>query len=603
MSSNFDSNLDYVRDGEPVGAPTANRPVSELAQLVALLEARVAATQAGSALYAWNASLSPDTTVGSPVYFDAVNQRFAPAVSAVTVNDGGSLTVADTSNVYGVVAIKTNATLGNVILYGRETLDLSAAIEPGAVVGPGLYYLSATAPGKLTRRKPPVPVPVLRYDGNGTVMVNPAWRDTVLDHTHQRFVLQAVPAGDTTPPASNQPHVITNPDTAIEGWLPANHAIFNGTAPANAQFGYNLFANRALADAWPPLPPENASLEMDGVVVDTGVNGQVLFDRNGIWWMTKCYGQVPWPTALTTDGDQLVEEQVSLGAEEYDGDPCYNARRRLVLSFLKFSYFTDAIAVTSLSSNDPRLQVLCATDPAREATAGPLLLKLNLHFAVGQEPAAGYTVFKQFDPATQTFVPGPVASGVYAKSGNVTLTGDAVETVTIGTTPQQVYRGDVGITVINANDRELPIESTRLDEVTVEFDGGVMYLAFPAGVTTSLRSRICVPESLDVTDPTMSIRLRVLAKGPGTLPNLSLSVRRVPTSPNGVTVLPTTDTTVALTNTFTAASADRYQDFVSSPFAIAAGDDVLFTLTRTNADAYGYPVGLMRQAGLIGSSD
>ncbi len=599
--ANFDKSLNLVRDGEPVGASVANRPVGELAQLVAMLEARVIAAQAGATVYSRDRSISPDAGVGSPVYFNAALQRFDPAVSAVTIDDTGALAVSESSGVWGIVASKTNSTLGDILLYGCDTIDLSAAVEVGTPIAAGVYYLSPSSPGKLTRRKPPVPIPVLRYDGVGGVMVSPVWRDTVLDHTHQRFQLKALPSGDHTPPASGQPHVITNPDPTIEGWLPATHASFGGHAPAHAQFGYNLAANSALASAWPPLPPENALIEMDGVVVDTGVNGQVLFDRNGIWWMTKCYGQVPWPTALTTDGDQLVEDQISLGIEDYDGDPCYATRRRLVLSFLKFSFFSDAIAVTSLASSDPRIQFVCATDPTREASAGPLLLKLNLHFTVNTTPISGFSVFKSFDPETQTFSHGPVASGVYAKSGNVSIVGSDSEVVHIGSTDYTVYRGDVGISVINANDQELEVEQVRVDGVTEEYDNSVMYLAFAAGRTTSIRGRIRVPESLDITSPTLAIRLRVLAKGPGTLPNLALTVRRIPLATT-VTVLPTTDSVVTLTNTFTAAAADRYRDFVSTPFTIAAGDDVLFTLTRDNTDAYAYPVGLLRQAGLVGSS-
>ena len=599
--SDFDqtSSLDYVRDGEPVGASEVNRPTAELAQIVALLQARVAAAQAGTTLYARDRSISAAAGIGSPVYFDAVAQQFKPALSAVTLVDG-ILRVADSSDIWGVVAHKTNATLGDVLLYGFEKMDLSTAVEPGTVIAPGVYYLSATAAGKLTRRRPPVPIPVLRYDGQN-VMVNPLWRDTVTDHTHLRFDLLPMPAGSHAVLNNpNNPHVIFYADATKEGWLPANHASFNGKAPAMAKFGYNIAANPALRDAWPPLPPENAVLEMNGIVCATGINGQVVFDRNGIWWMTSCINQVPWPNKDFDIAD-IGEAQESLTHPEYDGNPCYKSLKRLSLSFLKFTYFTDAVAVTSLTSDDPRLQVVCDTDPSTVASTGPLRLKLDLQFTIDPDPVRGYTALKSFDPDTQTFSGGPVASGVYAKSGNVQLAGSASEVVTIGSTPYTVYRGDIGISVISADSRELYVSDIRVDGVKEAYDSNTMYLGFENNKTSSLRGRIRVPENLDVTSPVMAVRVRILSKGAGTLPNLTLSVRRIPKSVGAIAVLPTTDTTVSLVSTFTAVGVDRYRDFASSSFAVAAGDDVLFTLTRTAGDAYNYPVGLMRVAGLIAS--
>ena len=48
--------------------------------------------------------------------------------------------------------------------------------------------------------------------------------------------------------------IITDADDNLAGWLPADHASFNGKAPHGAQFGYNFKQHSSLANSWPPLP-------------------------------------------------------------------------------------------------------------------------------------------------------------------------------------------------------------------------------------------------------------------------------------------------------------------------------------------------------------
>ena len=125
----------------------------------------------------------------------------------------------------------------------------------------------------VVQQRPPVSVPVLISDGQGNVLVNTQITDFVHDHVHYKFDLVALPAGEHTPPLEPARHTIENADPTVEGWLPADDPVFNGKAPANAQFGYNIGANAQLNNLWPPIPVNAASLEMLHKSVFVNVNG------------------------------------------------------------------------------------------------------------------------------------------------------------------------------------------------------------------------------------------------------------------------------------------------------------------------------------------
>ena len=128
-----------------------------------------------------------------------------------------------------------------------------------------------------------------------------------------------------------------------------------------------------------------------------------------------------------------------------------------------------------------------------------------------------------------------------------------------------------------------------------------MYFGFDAGKQQAIRARIQVPVTLDATSPMMTLVFRIIGLGAGTLPPMTLSYRRIPASSTPA-ALPLTDTTISLTTGQTLTAANQYLDISSSAFAVAAGDDVLFTLQRGASDSYIYQVGVMRQTGLIASA-
>lgn len=598
--------LQLLSPGDPVRAGTINRPLRTNDQNIKYVWDVLQAAAVGSTVYARRQTVEAEVQVGMAVYLDPTTQRFTRALAVAAVDaTTGVVYTAPSAQVWGVVTAKLNATLADVLLYGLDDVDLSQATADGAPAA-GTYYLSGAAPGKLTRQQPPVSVPVLRRIPDGRVFVQPQFVDYLDRHTHYRFDLACRPAGITAPPAENALHVVTAPDSAVRGWLPADHSLFAGKAPPGAVFGYNLAAHPALQAVWPPTAAATAELAWNkGLSADVGFTGVPLgtgglavLDVNGIWWMSNCYGDVPWPLWFESGSSDSYSD--SVGAE---------CPRRLDMAlqlyFSRVNFATDASVVLSLRSDDARLRVRCYGDPTREAATGHLVLDLDLNLVVTDDEP-GYLALKSFDPDTAEFKRGPVAEGLWAASGNVNLAGSATSTRTIGGSPRTVHHGVVAVSVDPADTKELDVQLVRLDGVEEAYVGAppLMYLEFAAGDERAYRGKINVPGDLAITAPELKLRFTLLGRAVGTLPQLTFSARIVPRPADGLDTpldLPEDVDEFAVTCVTTAVLTDtnQYVEAESEPFAVAAGDTVFFNVSRGDADGYAGDMGVLRQAGVV----
>lgn len=599
---NFNDFIQLIRNGEPLSAGVPNRPISAVDARTRYLWDVLQASFLGSTTFARQQTTAADVLVGEPVYWNANTQRFERGLAGVSFDAAtGGLVTSDASQIWGIIAKKINSTLCDVLLSGFAKIDITAALQAGETLKAGTYYLSRTSAGKLVSARSPIPVQVLRATGNGYVFVSPQWPD-LTKHSHLRFRLKPIPAGTHVPPESGDRHVITNPNVHVEGWLPADHAVFDGKAPAHAKFGYNISANAALLAAWPPLPPENAVLLDDGVMVPDGDQGLVIFDRNGIWWLSDCYDTVPWEATLATDYEVVSESAVVSITPE---DCPYIWRDRLDLFFTKYEFLTDQTVVTSLVTNDDRISIFCAGgDPLTPSNVGPLEIKLNLEFLSDDTDPGGFLALKAWDPETGKFHRGPVTTGVFARSTNVTLTSDNSATETIDDVERTVHHGRVGIEVTTDDDREIFPDLVRLggNGASEEYVSDVMYLQFDAGVQLrSLRVRFQIPTTLSLVNPKFALKLRVMGLGSGTLPNLVVTYRRVPAATTPA-ALPTSDSSYTIVTTDTLTAAKQYVDKTGNQVPIAAGDELFVTVLRNISDGYASDVGLLRISGILSAS-
>jgi hypothetical protein len=692
--------IQFIQQGEPVSPGTPNRPMRQLDQNIKYLWDVIQAAGLGSTVWAREQTIEPDAKIGMPVYYNPTTQRFERALANVeTDGTTGEILTAQSSQVWGIIGIKHNATLADLLLYGYDDIDVSEALgDPGGEVPAGLYHLSNQTAGFLTTTKPPVSVPVLRADGNGNVFVNPTFMDFLDSHRHYRFELDMSPAGDTTQPVIGDPHVITNPDSTLSGWLPADDAIFEGNAPEGAKFGYNLSMAGLLNDLWPPLPvtsttidllrpsfyeamkqahleymwdvpqvtngsPQSIAIALEGAQVGDSVvitpdvtagdvfyeghvdtagsvtiraikagggsttpgmtNLQVVcikdpdnwrevklagtpfddilvIDRYGIWWMSDCFDECPWPTNLETNPDASVSE--SVGATPDCPRPTPDIA--CVLWFTKVNFSTEATVVTSLRSVDDRVKILCR-DTTKPGTTGDLDIDLDLQLTLGDDDRRGYLVFKELDG--DKIHRGPVTEGVYATSSNVLLTSQ-FQTYLIPGDPTSavVHHGLTGLGVLTEPTRELSSQLVRLDGVTEEFDP-VLYLGFPDDVQTSFIVKFEVPADAPANS-SFAYRTRLLGRAAGTLPPLTVEYNIASRPPAGL------DTPVLVTSSWTAltcdttgvlAAADESVEAESDAFAAAPGDIVYVRVTRDPedlADEYAGEVGIMQQVGVLTSA-
>jgi len=599
--------IKFIKEGEPVSPGTPNRPLQQLDQNINYLWELIQAAEMGSTVYARSQTVISTLKVGQPVYLNPATAQFEPAFAATDTDSAtGYLVMSDQAQVWGIVAEKHNATLADILLFGYASVDISEAIGnlPGSEVPAATWYLSGSSAGQLTQQQPPVTIPVCKTDLSGGVFVNPSFVDFLENHRHYVFDLEMLPAGTVSPPPVGGTHTITAPNSNQVGWLPASDAIFAGNAPAGARFGYNLSQNDALNGVYPPVPLQSACIQMQRPSVwDTALERKwygeqlmedlVIIDRNGIWWMSDCYDEVPWPTDLDTGG--------SVSASYGDCDPG-GKEYSLKLYYTRVGFATGNTTVSSLRSLDDRLVITCADKPD-PATTGDLDIDLDLSFMIGDHDVNGYTVFKSLDTETSTFSMGPVAEGVYATSSNVLLTSPKQSTdVVAGKT---VYQGPVGIGVLTQTSQELLSQLVRLDGVTEE-SYPVLYLGMPDDVATSYVVKFEVPSD----SPAGSLfvfRPRIIGRAAGTLPLLTASYYKSGRPTDGLNVpISVTQSYVALTmdTVATLASANEAVEAASDSFSVDPGDVVYIKLERTPedvSDLYVGELGIMQQVGVLTS--
>lgn len=597
--------LRLIGERAPVRAGEVNRPLRQLDQNTKYIWEVLQAAAIGSTVYSRRVTVEEDAKVGMAVYLDTTTQGFKRCLAVAEVDNAtGVVVTAASAQVWGIVATKHNATLADVLLYGVDDIDISQATADGTPAA-GTYYVSGAAPGKLTRQKPPVSVAVLRRTPDGKVFVQPQFVDYLDRHTHYQFNLTCEPAGTASQPAENALHTITDGNSLLRGWLPADHPVFDGKAPAGAVFGYNLSAHTALQNVWPPIPVGNAELMWNKALsadvgftgVPLGSGGLCVLDRNGIWWMSNCYGDVPWP--LDFDSANSTSYSDSIGAE----CPRHN-EMELKLYFTKVNFATDSAVVLSLHSGDARLKVRCYGDPEKEASTGHLELDLDLNLVV-KDDQEGYLALKDFDPETSEFKRGPVVEGVYALSSNVNLSGTTSATRSISDVDRTVHQGLVAVSVDPADTKELEVQLVRLDGAQEAYydDPPVMYLEFPAGDQAEYRGKLHVPTDLAIAAPEMKLRFWVLGRAVGTLPQLEFTFRIVPEPVDGLlTPLDLDDTSDANLTCVTVATLTDSNQYVlaeSENIEIGPGQTIYFTVRRLADDGYAGAVGIIRQSGLV----
>jgi hypothetical protein len=571
-----------------VNAAATGRPTRELEADLRYLKDLVDASGYGSALVARYVTANPAVLAGQPVYYDTAQLRFDLAFAAVSYDaPTGTISAAPSADCLGVCLAKHSDTLVDVLLWGRQVLDVSAATGPNPAAG--RYYLSGTTPGLLTRQSPAISVPVLFLAPDGTVTVNPAPRDFLTQHVHYKFDLHCLPAGTTSPPGGGGRHTITSPNVSLPGWLPASHASFGGHAPTGAAWGYNLAAHPQLQRTWPPIPIESAVLFWDkgtgGTLVPTGLNGGLaVLDQYGIWWMSDCNGDVPWPATYNSASPPDPP------AADTDPPTCPRPTYMwLKLGFVADLFATRTTLVTKLSPGSPKVTIV--GPDAAPATTGPLTIDVDLDLAVSPTNVAGAIALKSF--GNSGFTKGYVTEALIQGSG-LSLTSTNPDTTTSpGTT---LHKGTVTVGLSpNPVLREVPPAVIRLADAEEHTYQNLPVIALPAGRTSGVYYTFAVPPDGLPGSPTFTMRLVVTGISSGSsVANITAAYRRIPDAPTTPATIPTSDTPLTFAST-TAVGVTQQLRADSAAFAVAAGDRVLVSIVGTN-------LGILSATGILGGS-
>lgn len=607
MSSSWSHNIKHVTPGEPVQAGVVGRPDKVLENRTNYLKERVDAADAGQALIDRAVTLAPSVLPGQPVFWNSVDKRYERALAAVEIEPNTQNFVSQpTSDCVGLCLRKQSETLGDVVLRGVVDLpELTNAIADSVTAG--RYYLSSSEAGKLVKQRPPAGSFVCYVLGPKDtctaiprVVVAPQQKDYVEEHIHYRIELVAAAAG--TPTLTGSSYVILNSNTELPGWLPADHAIFNGKAPAGAVFGYNLSAHTALQNLWPPMPVQSVSVLWDkgenllgATEVPLGAAGLVVCDVNGIWWMSNCNGDVPWPASVVTPDSTCPRDETM----------------RMYVVFIRMLVGNDRSVVTSLTPGAESPVVLTNCN-SQNATTGDLNINLNLLTPVTD--AAGSTVLKEIVDGKK-FAAGVVAEGVFTTSAQLLLTGTQTRALSVQEKEEFNLSGDItlhqGVVKIDYTDflveREISPQIIRLSDTVERLYMDIPYLGFPAGQSSLMRLRFNLPDSNLGDNLQMKVRVRFFGRGgnavtAATLPALYMTQRRLPKPAADGTQLPTTDAELAF-DSVVALRLDNATERDSASFAVAAGDTVLVTIGRAESDTDVYPeVGVLRVTGIVYSN-
>jgi hypothetical protein len=610
MSGNWQGNFKHVTPGEPVAADVVARPDRALENRTNYLRDRLDAAELGQALYDTSVPVAPDVLPGHAVYWNYTTQRYERALAAVATDSVTQLlTVQPSSDCLGLCFRKRSATVADIVMRGVISLpELSNAI--GGTIAPGRYYLSAVNPGKLVQAQPATSVYVCFVLGPKDscsdvprVVVMPHVKDMLDDHTHYRFDLVCQPAGFSD--LTDGQYTVESPDVELQGWLPATHTIFAGNAPAGAKFGYNLSAHTAVSRVWPPVPVQSVAVLWDkgadnvgATEVPQGPTGKVICDTYGIWWMTDCEGEIPWPA----DYDPL--------ATAPDFTTCPRAElMRIAIIYMRMLTGNDRNVVTKLmpAAGSPISVTNCSGMPA---VTGDLHIDLDL--AIHPTSVLGGQAIKGVLNG-QKLQAGWVTEGLVAHNQTqVSLRGTHTRLLTTDekdalslplTAAVTAHQGLISLEVDNQfADRELSPQIIRLNDTVERLYMDIPYLGFPAGQASLMRVRFNVPDSNLGVNLQMAIRLTFFGRGTSSqsIPALYMSYRRIARPGTGTTALPTSDTALTF-NSVASPATDTAIERNSAQFAVAEGDVVLVTIGRTSGDAYP-EVGVLRVSGIISKS-
>lgn len=586
----FWENVNPIIDGEAVKSATPNRPIEQLTNRTQWLFDQLQKAEAGSSLILRSVPVNADVEVGHVVYFNedvgAGQFRYDRAIAEVNgSNADGQWFASKRAFGEGLVLEIFNGASNTADILIAGALDLTSYLDnagktlddlfdDGSAGTGGIVYLSSQDEGLLSFSRSVTSSYVGTLRPDGVISFKAGVIGSNRDHTHYLHMLWSAPAGDTSDPGSPNPHVITNPDTSLRGWLPVSE--FDPSAvPAGAVFGYNINHpdDVELKNNFPPVPLDLYYAERNGV----GISGEVIqVTEDGIWWMTDAYGNVPWPTDYDSSAPDLGDTEIKFWITKIS---LVNGIGK-VISLAPDTNSSDRIPVevfipTEDSDNlNPQAGAKSGILTAATAKIGygtEEVYNTNTQASINDSTAAqrvsGANLIKV--PVLSRLVSGSGISLVSSHGNNaeghyghvmISLAGD------LGTT------GKASLVVLN---------SAREDVTS-----GIHFVALPSGRSSSVRYKVTAgPVAFNNT---LNVKFNIFSTIAGTIPALDITYRVIPpASLTGNTAVPMVDTPGISTGAITVdVNSIRATELNSGITGVAPGSVVFLEISRTASDGY-----------------
>lgn len=229
-------------DGEAVNQQVTGRPLSELAKRDAFLFNQLQSLALASGrLVRTQAPIVTGVVAGNVVYWNAVEEAFAPAIAEIGYNSStGAMEASPRAFASGLV-LSASGTTGDILVFG--CVSPSGGDIPGVTpetlgglldsstdyFSDGIYYLSRKVAGKISK-SPSFPRVQLGHFASGLFVFAPRFDGMPNGHVHHEFSLSAKPS-------ASQNFARTGYDTYGDGSATAYKAVdyFNkgssGTPP------------------------------------------------------------------------------------------------------------------------------------------------------------------------------------------------------------------------------------------------------------------------------------------------------------------------------------------------------------------------------------
>lgn len=479
----FPSRIRKIADGESVEASIANRAPDGLDQRTEHLKSRLDLAQAGSTLILTDAPLDDDVLVGHLVFRDTTESKFRRALAAISdapSSTTGLIEVAESTFVWGVV-IDKEVGFGTILLAGilSTDFDFTNTIEddplPTGDFEPGAYFLSSLTEGTATKQPKIAGLFQFFLAEDGTARFLPAQHGILEAHIHQTIDLIAEPAGLANCVTDvDDIHEITQPDSNLPGWLPADDPTFGGSAPVGAKFGYNVAKDPTLSKFFPPVPLEGTFLVKNGLIVPST---DIIVDNSGIWWLRDDFGNVPWPVDI---------DECDLGGGSSSSTPGQtDVELRLFMTEFVTKTGESVVTRLRLTEDENNIQLLNEDGTVNTTGVGSLRLALDLDLTAGLDNVAGFLAVKEVDanefkrgPIVEKIVPGPSGRILIRNVDTAAPQGQGTIEVDIAAEPPSPEAANLNVVTAS------PSTVVTVQPGSLWFDDGTTFVNVPSATTS-----------------------------------------------------------------------------------------------------------------------